>query len=109
MNIFKKFFPHYESKREMKERLERDISFLMHMSPAVLIRDERFIETVRTVAIFNRDVPVEIMKEHICRKLAFSLMTSVDYEVIAIGPDEVRCSGRLNVAIRRDRPGGHGK
>lgn len=100
MNIIKRLFPKYESKMEMKERLEMEISFHRNSRPGIVMRAERDINKVHAAAEFVEGTPTEIVERSICRSIASVIAPYVEYEETASGCGK-RVTGSLYVAIRR--------
>lgn len=112
MNIIKKFFPHYESKREMKDRMEREIAFLNGMRSTPILTVEMDISKVRAIATFDEcGMPTEMLKREIRSKMVDLIEPFVEYDLK--DATEYRAKmlvGTLYVAIRKpSQSGGPGE
>ena len=109
MNLLKKLFPDYESKSEMKSRLEKQISYLEGFNRSAYVQIERdVIQVGASIEIGEREilggVPMDIIKEQLLRKLSQEMKQFVEFDVNDC-PDYARMSkvitGKIYVSCKK--------
>ena len=82
--LIKKIFPNYETKNEMKIRLEKEVSYYKGatMMPTMVHKVERKVDQIRVTHILECDTQIEYAKHALLDQLAKHLEPFVEYDII---------------------------